>query len=72
MLPKFQVGDKVTAVSFTNCFGQLIPATPGLTVERVELIEPRTMLPYYRILAASTKTAVAGEERFFAKEAYAQ
>jgi len=68
--PQFEIGQKVTAISFTNCFGKPVPATPGLTVEHIRLVTPTAnddMNPYYRIKAvpASGFGYVEGAERFF-------
>lgn len=64
----FKVGDKVTAVSFTDSYGRLVPVTRGLTVHSLRLIEHRgdSLKPYYRLTAyGEGLSMVEGAERFF-------
>ena len=74
MTPKFQIGDRVKAIAFTDCFNKTIPEKSGLIVKSVRLVEPTvpgdTMKPYYRIEAheAHGLGYVEGAERFFEAE----
>ena len=69
--PQFKVGDKVTAVAFTDCFGKHHPAKTGYTVEKITLHDNRTppddFQPYYRVLAYRFEpfASVEGAESFF-------
>ena len=77
MLPKFQVGDKVTAIEFIDCFQKRHEAITGLTVDLVRLIEPTCtgLDPYYRYRATRADEGryaqVEGAEFYFTKEAQA-
>jgi hypothetical protein len=65
--PKFSIGQPVIAVSFTDCFGKLIPERTGLIVESIRLIECVSIRPYFRIKAVTPDGLgmVEGAERFF-------
>jgi hypothetical protein len=72
--PRFQIGDRVKAVAFTDCLGKPVPEYHGLTVTSVRLIETpvnphdtNPLKPYYRIVAEGpvSPVYVEGAERFF-------
>lgn len=72
MQAQFQIGQKVKAVAFVDCFGKQVAETLGLTVESVKLIVSDvpmdTLKPYYRVLARAESGFgyIEGAERFFA------
>jgi len=66
--PIFQVGDRVTAIGFTDCFGRRVQPTTGLTVERVTKLDSPSMATYFRVLARDGFRCVEGAERFFVAE----
>ena len=71
MKARFNVGDRVRAVSFVDCFKKTVPEVTGLTVVGVRLIEDMSIDPYFRIRAENpgAKTyIVEGAERYFEKE----
>lgn len=61
-----KIGDKVTRIAFTNCFGKHLPAVPGLTVESVRLVECKSIPSYWRIKAVTDRGGYfEGAARFF-------
>lgn len=65
----FTIGQKVKAISFTDCFGKLVPETPDLTVTEIRRIESEHGTPtYFRIKAdhADGFQYIEGAERYFA------
>lgn len=68
--PQFTIGQKVKAISFTDCFDKFVPETPNLTITEIRLIEPSTMSPYFRVKAEHSDgfQFIEGAERYFAAE----
>lgn len=68
--PQFTIGQKVKAISFTDCFGKIIPETPDLIVADIRLIEPSSIPAYYRVKAehADGFQFIEGAERYFAAQ----
>ena len=70
-LPRFKVGQKVTAKAFTDCFKEFHQARTGLIVSKVVRIQPDlpapcSMAPYFRVKADDPKGGYfEGSERFF-------
>lgn len=75
MNPKFQVGDAVKTVSFTDCFGVFHPVRDGLRVTDVRQMPGcpahgtnKALPPYYRYMVCDAHgfAAVEAAERYFA------
>lgn len=66
--PAFHVGQSVKAIAFTNCFGEPVSETIGLTVSEIRLIEGISIAPYFRVKAESSDGFgyVEGAEHYFA------
>ena len=66
MVPPVRIGDKVTAIAFTDCFGNYHEERPGLVVASVRLVECKSMAPYWRIMAEGPGlSSFEGAARFF-------
>jgi hypothetical protein len=68
MKAQFEIGQKVKAVAFVDCFGNHQDEVTDLTVTDVRLIEPQSMKPYYRVQAHKPNGSccyVEAAERFF-------
>ena len=65
--PKFKIGDKVTAIGFTDASGKWNSAITDLTVSSAKLFQGAGIKPYYRILAVDSKgfSRCEAAERFF-------
>ena len=65
LTPSFSVGDHVTAVGFTDCFGVKHESVHGLTVRSVQIID--NSAPHVRLdtIDASGRSRIEGAERFF-------
>jgi hypothetical protein len=70
MIPQFEIGQRVKAVGFTDCFGKDVPERSGLTVTEVRKIEGQSIPSYYRVKAnaANGFEYIEGAERYFAAE----
>ena len=84
MQSQFQIGQKVKAVAFVDCFGNHVDEVPDLTVTDLRLIEPtpilrecdgslskNTVAPYFRVQAHKPNGSccyVEAAERFFAAQ----
>ena len=73
--PKFNIGDRVSAIALPNAIPSPRDATPGMIVESRRLTRttnPRDTFPsywrYQAYLAADPWIRIEGSERFFAAE----
>ena len=68
--PRFNVGDHIQRVAFTDCFEKHHSTVPDLQVESIRRIDAVGIPPYYRLVARTTHTRpeglYEGPERFFA------
>lgn len=65
-IPQFAVGDKVSRVAFTDCFGEYHAEQCGLTVKSVTMVRGISLPTYYRVYASGNQGQFEGAERYFA------
>lgn len=68
MQPLFTIGQRVKAVSFTDCFGKFVAETPDLAVTEIRLVEGSSIQSYFRVKAEKPDgfQYIEGAERYFA------